>query len=389
MVLPMSPAARASSSSLSSWVPGLNSSVLKRAEGRGRADLPGQPDRLGRHLRSAGRRRGSWAGSPARPVGRALLIDLPRLSGRRLQTEAVKAGKGCKRVAELVQRQGLDVILQVGRLARGIGLGEGAELAGRHGERAAAEQAYSRPMARRPDEAVGALVHGPGARDLEEPSGSAGGPAGSRPRPGARGPAARRVRAAAAPWPMPESCSSWGEPMAPPARITSRRAVTLASPASSRRSTPVARRPSRRTAQGLGVGQDPQVRALQDRAQEGLGRGPAHAALLVDLEVAAALVVAAVEVIGLGDAGLGRRVAEGVEDLPGDPQGPRPAIRRRRHALRRPAVEVLRAPEVRQDIVPAPAGVAELAPEVVVAGLAAHVDHAVDGEQPPSTRPRG
>ena len=45
--------------------------------------------------------------------------------------------------------------------------------------------------------------------------------------------------------------------------------------------------------------------------------------------------------------------------------------------LHRPLVLMLL--EVGQHVVPGPTGAAELAPGVVVAGLAAHVDHAVDG----------
>ena len=49
-----------------------------------------------------------------------------------------------------------------------------------------------------------------------------------------------------------------------------------------------------------------------------LRRAPAPAAPLVDLEIIGALVVAAVEVGDLRDADLGRRVAHGVENGPGD-----------------------------------------------------------------------
>src|SRR3546814_9885624 len=49
---------------------------------------------------------------------------------------------------------------------------------------------------------------------------------------------------------------------------------------------------------------------------ERLGARPAQAAPLVHLEIAAALVVAAVEVLGRRDAALGRRCAKGIEDLP-------------------------------------------------------------------------
>ena len=50
--------------------------------------------------------------------------------------------------------------------------------------------------------------------------------------------------------------------------------------------------------------------------------------------------------------------------------------------LRRAAVEVLRAAEQRQDVVPAPAVVAEVRPVVVVEPVAADVDHPVDRARP-------
>jgi hypothetical protein len=52
------------------------------------------------------------------------------------------------------------------------------------------------------------------------------------------------------------------------------------------------------------------------RPQEGLGSVPAPAAALVDLEVAHALVVAAVEVRAGRDARLLRCLRNGVQDLP-------------------------------------------------------------------------
>ena len=59
-----------------------------------------------------------------------------------------------------------------------------------------------------------------------------------------------------------------------------------------------------------------QVAPALHRPQEGLAGIPAHAALLVDLEVADAFVVAAVEVIGGRDAGLLRGERKGVEQFP-------------------------------------------------------------------------
>ena len=53
------------------------------------------------------------------------------------------------------------------------------------------------------------------------------------------------------------------------------------------------------------IGLDRKIGSVANGTQEALRRVPAHAGLLVDVEVAAALVVAAVEVVGLGDAGLG------------------------------------------------------------------------------------
>src|SRR5690606_4518497 len=124
----------------------------------------------------------------------------------------------------------------------------------------------------------------------------------------------------------------------------------------------------------------------------GLGRVPAQARALVDVEVADALVVPAVEVVGGRDAGLLRRLREGVEDGPVQALLLHAPLAAGAPALGVEArggvevvgalVEVLVPPEVGQALVPAPAGVgAEAvarAPAVVVARLAAHVDHAVD-----------
>ncbi len=108
-------------------------------------------------------------------------------------------------------------------------------------------------------------------------------------------------------------------------------------------------------------------------------RVPAPAAPLVHVEVAAALVVAAVEVVGLRDARLRRRLAEGVEDVPAQTlvlHAPLPALAV--HLVGGDCGLILRLLEIGQHVVPAPARIAELAPVVVVARLAAHVDHAVD-----------
>src|ERR1700722_1970786 len=120
------------------------------------------------------------------------------------------------------------------------------------------------------------------------------------------------------------------------------------------------------------AGLEPQIGALERRLEEGAGRRPASAALLVDVEGADAFVVAAVEVGNGFDAGLFGGGAEGIEQIP--------AHSRRRHVpfaadrMRLAGAEemIFVALEIRQYVIPAPAAQAELAPVIVVCGLAAH-----------------
>src|SRR5580704_18313913 len=128
----------------------------------------------------------------------------------------------------------------------------------------------------------------------------------------------------------------------------------------------------------MGARLEAQVRALQHGLQEATRRAPAPASLLVHLEISRALVVPGVEVLDLGDAGGLAGVANGVEDVPAHARifdAPFPAAAMR---LVRGSDMVLMREEGRQDIVPAPAWKSELAPAVVIRGLAAHVDHGVD-----------
>ncbi len=130
------------------------------------------------------------------------------------------------------------------------------------------------------------------------------------------------------------------------------------------------------------LGEHLQVAAVGSRPQERLRGVPALAALLVDVEVAAAEVGAAVEIVVVGNALLRRCLAECIEDVPAHARllhAPFVAGRMPRAGA---AVVVLVAKEVRQHLVPAPARVGAMAvavaPAVVVLALAAHVDHAVD-----------
>ena len=122
-----------------------------------------------------------------------------------------------------------------------------------------------------------------------------------------------------------------------------------------------------------------QVRAVQDRLQEGGCRAPAHAPALGHVEIGAARIVAAVEVPDRGDAGLGRRLGKGVQHLPAHGGRLHPKLTPRAVGGARRVDVVLLADEVRQDIVPAPAHEPQLPPAVIVRRLAAHVDHGIDG----------
>src|SRR5579883_1569669 len=128
----------------------------------------------------------------------------------------------------------------------------------------------------------------------------------------------------------------------------------------------------------LRPGDDREIGPVHRRPQKSARRVPAHTAPLIDPEIATAFVVAAIEIVDLGNTDLGGRIAKRIEDLPRQP-----------HFLDAPfaalAVEfigagdvVFRALEIGQHIVPRPARIAELPPAVVVARLAAHVDYAVD-----------
>jgi hypothetical protein len=129
-----------------------------------------------------------------------------------------------------------------------------------------------------------------------------------------------------------------------------------------------------------GAGDDSQIGALECRAQKRFGGIPADAALLVDVEVADAAVVAAIEVVGGGDAGLLRGLREGLEDFPFEAllfDAPWAACAMR---FVGPAVVILAAFKDGEDVVPGPGSViGDAGPFVVVFALAAHVDHAVDG----------
>ena len=122
----------------------------------------------------------------------------------------------------------------------------------------------------------------------------------------------------------------------------------------------------------------PQVGAVQDRLQKAARRRPAPSALLVDVEVADAFIIAGVEIGNAADAHLFGGVADRVENIPGQPRRLDPPAAAGAVVLALAEKVILEPAERRQHIVIAPAGKAELAPVIVIGSLSAHRDHGVD-----------
>jgi hypothetical protein len=123
----------------------------------------------------------------------------------------------------------------------------------------------------------------------------------------------------------------------------------------------------------------PQIAARNNRLEKAARRRPPPAALLVDVEIARALVVAGVEIADRLDARLGGSGAKRLEQRPSHPRRLDPPFAADAMISARPEEIILMALETGQHVVPSPAGEAELAPVIVVGGLAAHIDHGVDG----------
>ena len=179
--------------------------------------------------------------------------------------------------------------------------------------------------------------------------------------------------------PTPESIRSCGVWNAPEDRITSRRARICLVSLPCRYSTPTARLPSNRMRVACALGLDAQIGA---RRHEGVDvaarRAPALAVLLRHLVGAEAFLLLGIEI--LADAEL--RLARGLQiDLPHRIVGARSRDMQRAALAVIFAVEfgiILRALEVGQHVGIGPAGVAERGPVVVIASVAADIDHGVD-----------
>ena len=129
------------------------------------------------------------------------------------------------------------------------------------------------------------------------------------------------------------------------------------------------------------VRQKPQVGAMQHRFQEAARRGPATPSLLVDVKIAGALVVAAVEVGDRGNAEFARCGPDGIEHRPGDARRLDPPAAPRTVVLAVAEEMILEPPEARQHLAPTPTGKARRLPAVVVGRLSPHADHRVDGRR--------
>src|SRR5262249_13365922 len=297
-------------------------------------------------------------------------------TARRLYIAHARGQRGefVQRVAELVERERLHVELDVGPLARRIGAREQPELRGRHGERAAAEQRVVEPHAGAANRRTIDLVERFGAfNPIDEPQlqvilqvladaglvehdGNAELPELVR---GAdAGEFEDLHRANRAGRENDFAADARGSPRAVLAPVYGD-------------GTPFLKLDPLDQAVEL----EAQVGALEHRREAGARPRPAPPALLVDVENAAALVVAGVEIGDALDARLLRRRAERVEDVPAHARRLDAQLAADRVCLARPEKMVLVAPEERQHVVGAPANEPELAPVVVVRGLPAHVDH--------------
>ena len=142
-----------------------------------------------------------------------------------------------------------------------------------------------------------------------------------------------------------------------------------------------------------------QIGTRQRREQEGAARAGTAPALDIDLVAADALLHGAVEIGGERIAGL----LSGAQEVLVYRESGNALAHRQRPALAmkggvRPGRSVLRPAKQRQHVVIAPAGEAELAPAIEIAGIAADIEHPVDRrgttpalasrhEHPPAAKP--
>src|SRR6185369_2285078 len=119
------------------------------------------------------------------------------------------------------------------------------------------------------------------------------------------------------------------------------------------------------------------VSPMQHRLEKTTRRRPAPAPLLVDVEITDAVVVACVRVLNGRNSILVCRFTKCVENFPGQARVlDAPLAARGVMIAFQEMIDVFT--KVRPYVVPRPAGQTQLPPMIVVAGLAQHVNHAVD-----------
>ena len=281
-----------------------------------------------------------------------------------------------QRIPQLVGRQGLHVILQIRRLKRGVGLGEHAELAGRHRQGTTAAQEVFQPHPALAPDRMGHRVERFGVLHLID---SADLQMVLKVLPNA-GQIVQRVDPHAAQkvtLPDPRQLKDLGRIDRP------RRKQHFALGLGAHRAALMGETHAGHTLAvqdqpiGMRMGDHPQVGALHRRAQETARRVPTHAALLVHLEKARTFVVAIVEIGPRLDPELPRAVLHGLQNVP--PQAllaDLPLAPRAVH-LAAARMVILGFQEIGQHVIPAPPGIAQLPPMVIVRRLPAHVNHAV------------
>src|SRR5262249_15866894 len=122
----------------------------------------------------------------------------------------------------------------------------------------------------------------------------------------------------------------------------------------------------------------PEVLPVEHRLQEAARRRPAPAAPLIDMKVADALVAAGVRIGNVRDAVLIGGVTECLEYFPLSTRKLDAPLATDGVVFTVPEEMIDVLPEDRPHVVPRPAGESKLTPVIVIAGLAEHVDHAVD-----------
>ena len=314
----------------------------------------------------------SWASTTAKgsspmrhvPTGWKMVVAISP-AFRAKSISLWKAGPGrnssgverMKRFAQPVSRQWLHVIFEVGGGAPRIGLGEDAELAGSHRQRAAAADGVLQPHPCAADEVVVARVERPRVADPKDR------------------PDLQMVLEVLA---YPVEPVSDGDPKVPeyvrtpdPRELEQLRRID-----SSRRQTdfpsrhcldcaaPVANlhtgdlRAVEDQPLGFRARENPQVLALLHRAEKRLGGVPAHAAALVDLEIPRPKIIAAIEIGYRWDAEFHGGALKGIEDGPAQPLPFHPPLTPCAMEITIACVVIFRLAEEGQHIVPAPAGIA-------------------------------